>query len=346
MIAESRTIYRLASISKAVGGVISMRLVEQSLLNLDSTTRSYVPSLPAFHTHTVRQTVSNRSGIGHYEDYPAVNGHYNTAIAAAQQIQDVPLVYTPGAGYKYSTHAYTYLGAALEAATNKSIATIVDSKITTPFGLSSLNVEDRSVPNAKRATLYNTSNQEVSADDLSWKVLGGGLEASAYDLARFGMRILNGTVLTLASQTEMWTPPDGFSNYALGWNTGSEAGTQVVAKDGAQNGARSYMRIYPEKGIVISILTNRKDGGHSPVQLGRDIGALILAAESASALNGMEIEQPNAEDVVEPDEEGLDPNLVVWPVENPVAEPTAQDLQEPVGQPINELNIFIPVVEK
>ena len=346
VIAESRTIYRLASISKAVGGVISMRLVEQGKLDLDNSTRSYVPSLPVFHTHTVRQTVSNRSGIGHYEDYPSVNGHYNTALAAAQQIEDVPLVYTPGAGYKYSTHAYTFLGAAMEAATSQSIGTIVESQITTPFGLNSLRVEDRSIPNAKRATLYNTSNQEVSADDLSWKILGGGLESSAYDLARFGIRILNGTILTPASQTEMWTPPDGYSNYALGWNTGSEAGTQVVAKDGAQNGARSYLRMYPQKGIVIAILTNRKDGGHSPVQLGRDIGALMLASMNASALEDPNSNQLAAEEVEEPDEEGLDPDLVVWPVENPVAEPTAQDLQEPIGQPVNALEIFIPVVLK
>ena len=346
VIAESRTIYRLASISKAVGGVISMRLVEQGKLDLDNSTRSYVPSLPVFHTHTVRQTVSNRSGIGHYEDYPSVNGHYNTALAAAQQIEDVPLVYTPGAGYKYSTHAYTFLGAAMEAATSQSIGTIVESQITTPFGLNSLRVEDRSIPNAKRATLYNTSNQEVSADDLSWKILGGGLESSAYDLARFGIRILNGTILTPASQTEMWTPPDGYSNYALGWSTGSEAGTQVVAKDGAQNGARSYLRMYPQKGIVIAILTNRKDGGHSPVQLGRDIGALMLASMNASALEGPNNNQLAAEEVEEPDEEGLDPDLVVWPVENPVAEPTAQDLQEPIGQPVNALEIFIPVVLK
>lgn len=346
VIAESRTIYRLASISKAVGGVISMRLVEQNQLNLDNATRSYVPSLPAFHSHTVRQAVSNRSGIGHYEDYPAVNGHYNTALAAAQQIQDVPLVYTPGMGYKYSTHAYTFLGAALESASGQSIGTIVDNQITTPFGLNSLKVEDRSVPNSKRATLYNTSNQEVSADDLSWKVLGGGLESSVYDLTRFGMQILNGAILTPGSQTELWTPPDGFSNYALGWSTGSEAGTQVVAKDGAQNGARSYTRIYPQKGIVISILTNRKNGGHNPVQLGRDIGALMLASQKAGTFINQGVDQPAEEEVIEPDEEGLDPDLVIWPVENPVAEPTAQDLQEPVGQPVNALTTFIPFVQR
>ncbi|MGW8251992.1 MAG: serine hydrolase, partial [Anaerolineales bacterium] len=343
IIAESRTIYRLASISKAVGGVLSLRLNEQGMLNLDAASSSYIPGLPAQHTHTVRQTVSNRSGVGHYEDYPSVSGHYTTALDAVQQIWDGPLVYAPGAGYKYSTHAYTFLGAALEGATGQSIWSLVDDELRIPYNLNTLRVEDRSVPNAKRATIYSTSNQEVSADDLSWKVLGGGLEASAYDLARFGIKLLNDTILAQTSQDEMWTPPDGFSNYALGWSTGTESSTPVVAKDGAQNGARSYLRMYPEKGIVIAVLTNRKGGGHSPVTLGREIGKLMLAAEGLQDTVLGQSQVPEEEDF-EPDAEAIDPALVVIPVHNPVVAPSEEDLQEPVGQPVNDLLVYIPIV--
>jgi CubicO group peptidase (beta-lactamase class C family) len=345
IIAESRTIYRLASISKAVGGVLSMRLDEQDMLNLDEDTSTLIPGLPNQHTHTVRQTVANRSGVGHYEDHPSVSGDYDTALDAVQEIWDEPLVYTPGAGYKYSTHAYTFLGASLEGAAGQPISDIVDDELTTPYSLNTLRVEDRSIPNAKRATLYSTSNEEVTADDLSWKVLGGGLEASAYDLARFGIKLLNQTILTQDSLDEMWTPPDGFSSYALGWSTGSESGTPVVAKDGAQNGARSYLRMYPEKGVVIVVLTNRKNGDHSPVTLGREIGKLMLAAEGLNlAVNPLELNQTPEDEEFEPDEEALDPALVVWPVYNPVVTPSETDLQEPVGQPVNELLVYIPIV--
>ncbi len=280
IIAHSRTIFRLASVSKAVAGALSLRLEDEGLVDLDDPTRDLVPAMPVQHTHFISQTVSNRSGIGHYEDYPDIEDDYSTALAAAMQLWDEPLVYPPGQGYKYSTHAYTFLGAALEAAVGDPIGAVLDDHLIDPFGLNTLRLEDRDTPNKFRATLYDTDNDETSADDLSWKVLGGGLEASGYDLARFGIKLVNGTILPQASLDRMWTPPDDASNYALGWNTGTHMDTFVVAKDGAQNGSRSYIRIYPEKGLVITVLTNRKDGGHSPSTVAKELGRMILESRS------------------------------------------------------------------
>lgn len=344
---DSRTIYRLASVSKAVGGVLGMRLEEEEILDVQSDSVDYVTELPDHHTHTVEQTLSNRSGIGHYPDYPSIVDAYATALDAASQLWDEPLVYTPGAGYKYSTHAYTFAGASMEEAAGFPISNTLENYLQTPYDLNTLRVENRDVPDPKRSLLYNGNNDEVSADDLSWKVLGGGLEASAYDLARFGIQVVDGTILIEDSRDEMWTPPDGQSNYALGWSTGTESGTQVVAKDGAQNGARSYIRIYPDENIVIVVLTNRKTGGHSPVQLGRDIGALMLAEMNAPIHTGNPLQplSPVQEEIDEPDEEGLPAEYVVWPVSNPVADPAPEDLQEPGREaPINEPRAYLPVV--
>ena len=284
---SARTINRLASVSKAVAGVLAMKLLQDGdIADLDDPSADYIPSLPAHHTHTLRQLLSNRSGIGHYEDYNVPVQAYATALDAAQTFWNTDsdpgtpgtqLVYTPGMGCKYSTHAYTVLGAALEGATGKDIGAIVEDELSSPFNLPTLQTEDRGDGDANRALLYDSNNDEVSADDISWKVLGGGLESSAYDLVRFGMKILNGAILTQASQGELWSVPSPVSctAYALGWSVGTEQGTPVVAKDGAQRGARTYIRIYPEHDIVIVVLSNRREG-HNAVNLGRDIGALML----------------------------------------------------------------------
>jgi hypothetical protein len=79
----------------------------------------------------------------------------------------------------------------------------------------------------------------------------------------------------------MWEAPDNLNNYALGWNTGVEMGTQVVAKNGGQLGANSYIRMYPEKNMVIVVLSNRRGGGHSATDLGREIGKLMLEHDAA-----------------------------------------------------------------
>jgi CubicO group peptidase (beta-lactamase class C family) len=352
VIAHSRTLFRLASVSKAVAGALSLRLEEQGLVDSGDPSSDHIPGLPAFHTHSLSQTISNRSGIGHYDEYPGIAGDYDTALAAAMQLWNTPLVANPGAMYFYSTHAYTFLGASLEGALGDPLGTVFNDTLRQPYNLNTLNLEDRSVANKFRATLYNTQNQEVSADDLSWKVLGGGLEASAYDLGRFGARLVDGTILSEASLNEMWTPPDGLSNYALGWNTGTHAGSFVVAKSGAQNGARSYIRIYPDDELIIVVLTNRKEGGHDPRELAKAIGALILnaaagggsvqtAGQNAPGQNTLLIDE-----IEEPQEEAQDPAEVVLPVHDPVADPSPSDLQEPQDEPFLGEVLYLPVMSR
>ena len=72
----------------------------------------------------------------------------------------------------------------------------------------------------------------------------------------------------------MWMPPTPASNYAMGWNTGTVDGTQVVAKDGKQIGVRSYLRIYPTRDISVAVIMNDRNAG--AVGLGQSIGDFVL----------------------------------------------------------------------
>ncbi|MCU0492715.1 MAG: serine hydrolase [Chloroflexaceae bacterium] len=361
--ANSRTIYRLASVSKAVSGVLAMRLVQENLLNLNTATRTYAPTLPALHTHQVWQTLSNRSGVRHYgggndptrqENTP---GQYNTATAAAALFQNDPLGFTPGNGYTYSTHAYTLYCAALEGILNQSCGAIFNSRLSAPFDLPSLQAENRSVPNAFRASLYTFGNAgpiPIVADNISWKIAGGGLESSAYDLARMGIKLMNGSILSAQLRTTMWTRPDNRSNFALGWNTGTENGLQVVARNGSQAGSRSYIRMYPERNIVIVLLSNQS--GHDLPTFGAEIGALVVGASPAAvaeAQGGGEGTAPAAETQQALPEE-LEPGMELGntalgsplPI---VITPTATDFTVETDEselPPPPSQVFLPVVTR
>ncbi|MQA26964.1 MAG: serine hydrolase, partial [Micromonosporaceae bacterium] len=275
---DSDHVQRLASVSKAVAGTLTMDMAEDGLVSLDDTSQSLVPQMPAHHTHTVGQLVSTRGCVKHYGEGPsgAAAAPYGTALEAAEDIWADPLVCTPGT-YHYSTHGYTLLGAELEAAGSTSVHNLVRNRISNPHGLGTLRSEDQSDTSVRRTTLYNTDNSAIAnPGDITWKVLGGGLEASAADLARFGHKLVAGQIIDQQSLDAMWTKPDNQSSYAYGWNVGTDSGHVVVAKSGAQQGSRSYLRIYPDDGIVIAVLTNRKSGGHSALQLGRDLGAMMI----------------------------------------------------------------------
>ena len=80
---------------------------------------------------------------------------------------------------------------------------------------------------------------------------------------RFGAKLIGGQILSDDSLDTMWTPPNTVSSYAYGWSTGTEDGTQVVAKNGSWTGNLAYLRLYPEKGISVAVLMNSRDKGAS-----------------------------------------------------------------------------------
>jgi CubicO group peptidase (beta-lactamase class C family) len=233
--------------------------------------------MPEKHTHTVGQLLSNRGCVRHYSsgNDGFANESYATALAAADEFWDDNLLCKPGDAYSYSTHGYTLAAAALEAAGGDDIKDLLRKRLTTPYGLGTLGAQNFS-SSVHRMSIYSTNNAEVATPNNDWKVLGGGIDSSATDLARFGAKLIGGQILNQADRDEMWTAPDALQNYGYGWDLGSEDGTQVVAKGGSWTGNLAYLRLYPEKGISVAVMINSRAGGWSATQLGRDIGSMVL----------------------------------------------------------------------
>lgn len=274
---SASTVNRLASVSKAIAGVLVMQLAEQRIMNYTMPTRYYVPEMPVHHTHTLEQLVSNRSGVGHYYEHGLLDMYdqYDTAREAAELFWDDALVAAPGTKYIYSTHGYTLLGAAIEGATGKPIAQVIDEQITRGLNLPSLQAENRSQPDPFRANIYDNSQTELLPDNISWKILGGGLEASAYDLAKFSSELMAGSILSSRSLEKMWTVPEpATTSYGMGWDIGTQQGARMVGKGGGQPGASTYIRLFPEAELAVVVLVNY--WGFPATTLASDIADIIL----------------------------------------------------------------------
>ncbi|MGI0492070.1 serine hydrolase [Alkalinema pantanalense CENA528] len=257
-VAHAGTVFRLASVSKPITAALMMRLVEQGRLDLDQASRTYVPTLPKHHTHTVRQLFKHQAGIRHYrgsqrKDCIVPNNsdwkdssstQYATATAATALFRDDPLMFSPGTKSCYSTHGYTILGATMESAAKVSFATLIDRELAKGLNLPTLQLEVLSQPHPERATLYKTkddindANVPAAWDNISWKGPGGGMIASSVDLALFGARLSDGSLLSQQKREELWKTTLSFS--------------------GAQNGAQSHLRVYFNEGLVISVLSNQQ----------------------------------------------------------------------------------------
>ena len=275
---SAQTINRLASVSKAIAGVLLLELADQGEINPSAATSSYVSQLPNHHTHTLEQLASNRAGVGHYSELGlgTVYTEYDTALEAAELFWDEALVSVPGTSYRYSTHGYTLLGAGIEGAIGQPIDEVLYNALGSELDLPTLKLEDRSVANEFRTTLYNTNNTEATPDNISWKLLGGGMEASAYDLVRFSAMLMEGQILSEESLEKLWTVPDPTNvSYAMGWTVGKQQGAFSIRKDGSQLGANTYLRLFPELELGIVVLSNRRNS--EPGDLSSDIANEILS---------------------------------------------------------------------
>ena len=306
---SAKTINRLASVSKAVGGVLLYKLDELGLIDPTAQTSDYVAMLPSHHAHTLNDLASCRSQVGHYLPWgnadrlikpespastssynTAVNLQYNTALSASPLFWDRALVAnaatdsaqngdTTSPYYHYSTHGYTLLGAAMEGATGKSISELIDQYMGTGIGLPTLQVEDRGDGNYFRTKVFH-NNSVVSADNTSWKVLGGGLEASAEEMALFCNKLMAGEILSPASLQTLWSRPDTSWNYAMGWNSLRNRNSQnvpSVMKSGAQLGAGTHVRLFPDLELGIIVFCNTKQNSGSASALTLSISNAILS---------------------------------------------------------------------
>ena len=185
---------------------------------------------------------------------------------------DDDLACTPGS-YKYSTAAYSVACAVFEQLEGKAADDILADRLSGPLHLPSLRADDPTVYDYSKLYTSDT-NEEWDPDDLSWKWCGGGMQASANDMAEFGLQLLDGSILTADEREELWNP---IGSYASGWEVGTaDTGERTVGKDGLQPGAQTYWRMYPDDDITIVVLSNRRSGGHSARSVSREIGQLML----------------------------------------------------------------------
>lgn len=306
-VAHGQTVYNSASVSKLFGGTLAAKLEDEERLrdgttfSLDLTQRtdSYLDGMPNAngsgtvntpnqHTHTVQQLLSHLSCVAHYGTTPGIadqTTHYTNASAAVQSIWNTGLVSSPpctiGNTWSYSTHAFTFAGAVLEQATGRTINQLLQNEIFTPYGLSGIRVtySTSTLPaDYDRAVPYLNSTTATSYSNNSWKVLGGGIEGHAVDMARFGWKVLNGEIVAPAARDgRMWTRVNPNRTHGLGWSIVNVGGRRVAEWNGVSTGARSYLRCYRDDGLVVAVLSNLNPHSVRDIDvLTTDIGNKVL----------------------------------------------------------------------
>lgn len=262
------TVFRLASISKPITAVAVMQLVERGLVNLDDPIQRYVPSFPRKPQGEVRvrHLLTHTSGVRHYRGSEfSLSTSFATLERALAVFSHDPLEFAPGERFLYSTYGYNLLAGVIESASGRSFEDYLRTYIFGPAGMTSAALEHPQDLVRSRGRQYVRGAAPVSLlnapyVDLSVKWAGGGMIASAIDVARFDIALTQGRLLKPETLERMYASArltnGNFTGYGLGWMVSIDQGRLFVAHSGGAMGGTTYLLREPRARLAAVVLAN------------------------------------------------------------------------------------------
>ena len=217
--ASLNSLYRNASMTKAVATTAALQLVEQGRLSLDATVASILPEFgqlqvldgfdgdqprlrPPASAATVRQLMTHTAGLGYFFTneallrYLALTGA-PSPLSGEKRSLSVPMVNDPGTAWAYGVNT-DWLGLVVEKISGQSLASVLQEKVYGPLGM----VDSSFAPSdAQRARLLRVMQRQAdgtltpSVHDLpaqpEWDAAGHGSYGSIQDYGRFVQAWLN-----------------------------------------------------------------------------------------------------------------------------------------------------------
>ena len=291
--ATPRTLFRLGSVSKPMTAVAAMQLWERGKLDLDAPVQKYCPAFPMKDSPvTTRQLLGHLGGVRHYrsdaQDDPETGNtrHFDNPIQGGLAFfKDEPLVEKPGAKFRYTTQGFTVVGCAVEGASGERFTDYLRQHVFLPAGMARTREDDRFliIPGRTRFYSKDSSGTVRNSDflDSSYKIPGGGLIASAEDVARFEEALLADKLVKRATRDLMWTSQktaDGTkTEYGYGFNTTTVSGRPSAGHSGGQQGTSTAILLVPGERAGAVVLTNMD--GLDAAGLAREMMEIVLEPE-------------------------------------------------------------------
>lgn len=268
--AKTNTVYRIASISKAITAVAIMQLVEQDKIKLDEDIRTYLPYFPKKKwKFTVRQLLNHTSGIRDYRygEFNSTNS-FKSVKDAIRTVMDDSLQFEPGTKYQYTTLGYNLLAGIIENVSGISFEEYLYKNIFQLAEMTStyLEYQPKIIFNKARGYVRNNFRKIENAQlaDLSIKFAGGGIISSSEDLLKFAQKLISFKLIQSSTLDTMLTPTiiknKDTLNYGLGFSFGvDKKGRKYFGHGGGGTGFTCELIIYPEKSLAAVYLTNIRD---------------------------------------------------------------------------------------
>lgn len=266
----AKTNFRLASVTKQFTATAILLLAKDGKLAIDDAAGNHIPAWPPYANGvTIRHLLTHTSGLPDYDNgVPDGVPQLTDADVLAFVKKQNALLFAPGAKYSYSNTAYAILSLIVEGASKQTFPAFLKSRIFKPLGMKDTvahvegkdTVKNRAFGHSRTANGWKRSDQSATS-----AVLGdGGIYSNLNDLAKWVRALDECKLLDCQTLTQSWTSAKlnhgTPTNYGFGWRLETLDGQRVISHTGETRGFRNALLRYPDKKIVVILLTNRNEG--------------------------------------------------------------------------------------
>ncbi|MBN1986532.1 MAG: beta-lactamase family protein [Prolixibacteraceae bacterium] len=279
---NENTIFRLASVSKTITGVLAGILDEENIISLDDRVVDYLPDFRLKNTEstrhlTVRNLLSHTSGLIPH----AYDNMVEEKVPLGKIMNDLCLVdvsASPGKLYGYQNVMFSLYDTIAALKTKMKFDEIIHEKVFEPFEMKTASTGFHSFKNnPNKAFPHSGANgnfRTLRLNDRYYSTApAAGINASISDMAQFLLHLTNvnnskidnyivQTVFTPQVQSPLrrtylsrWDKVDS-KQYAIGWRIIGYKGRKVAYHGGYVQGYKTEIAYCEEENIGIAYLTN------------------------------------------------------------------------------------------
>ncbi|SDG56650.1 CubicO group peptidase, beta-lactamase class C family [Lentzea fradiae] len=301
--ATTDSVFQIGSITKVWTATLVLQLADDGLLDIDATVRTYLPEFriadeDAAARITVRQLLNHTAGFE--GDLFTDTGRGDDCVEKyVATLHDTPQLFPPGEMFSYNNAGYCVLGRIVEVLRGKQYDQCLRDHLFAPLGLT------HAATCADEAILFRAAVGHVTQDEDAgpqvaplWSLVrsnapaGSMLAMTAGDLLKFARMHMSGGAGVLAEETvramqrvETRVPELAImgDSWGLGWEMFSSPQGTIVGHDGGTIGQNAFLRMVPEQGVAVALLTN----GGRPHDLYQAVFRHVLRELAGVELPGM-----------------------------------------------------------
>ena len=274
----SDTVFPICSVTKSLTATALALLVDEGKLEWDRPVREYLPEFRlggpiATDQATLRDLLTHRTGLPRH-DRMHTGGQLDNAgmLAALRHLEpSKPFRST----FQYNNLMYLAAGLVLERASGQCWEDFVRTRILLPLGMerATTSLEDMNARHPGCAiphAVLDGEQRRIPLRPINTRP-GGGICASIAEMAEY-MRFQlypvagrGGLRLSPAAVTEMTAPPIYIDvermHYGFGFFVAQYRGTRRIDHGGGWLGYNCDMKLLPDRGGGVTVLTNHSDSG-------------------------------------------------------------------------------------